>query len=146
MDTDAFDASSMRLMETDTMAARHPATGQPTTWIWTLAGLSHKQTLKMNEEEARETQTESRERARVLRSGGTPTEPTQEEQTRRFARRLAARVVDWTPVTIDGGPYPCTRENVMRLFLDPAWDRVYRQVIDFLGADTSFTHRSESSR
>ncbi len=142
--TDAFDIDDLKSTETDELAIVHPRTGAPTTWIWTLAGPGHPATVEMNNRNNREAQATQRKRELAASNGKAwiPPERSADETREETARSFAGRVLGWTPARINGADYPFSAENVVKLLLDPNYDRIYLQLIQFFRADASFTKAS----
>lgn len=144
---DAFDIDVLRSTDTEELAILHPVTGEPTTWIWTLAGPSHPASIEQSDRLARENLRTQRlrEQAVVNRKKWTEPEVTPEENRRENANLFAARVVGWTPARINGQDYPFSRENCAKLLLDPAYGRVFIQIAEYFQSERSFTQRSATS-
>lgn len=141
---DVFDLNDLRLEDTGQMNVLHPKTGEPTNWVWTLAGPGHPASIEAQNEASKETLriTRLREQAAVNRRRWVEPERDPEEIKRDNALAVARRVLGWTPIKINKEDYPFSRENTMRLLLDPAFGKIYLQVLEYFNADDSFTKRS----
>jgi len=145
MPPDAFDIDELRSTDTDELAIVHPATGKPTPWVWTLAGPGHPTTIEQANRAARQSlhTAKLKEQAAVNRKKWIEPERDPDEVREENARSFAARVLGWTPARINQADYPFSVENVTKLLLDPAYGRVYVQLLEYFGADDSFMARSE---
>lgn len=143
---DAFDIDELRSTDTDELVIVHPATGAPTTWVWTLAGPGHPATVAASDRVAQRALELDRQRSQALNNRRNWHEPkrTPTEQRRENAETFASRVVGWTAARINGADYPFSTQNVVKLLLDPAYDRVYGQLLAYFVADEAFTQRSAS--
>jgi hypothetical protein len=139
-----FNIDELRSTETDELPIVHPATGQPTTWVWTLAGPGHPKTIEQSERQARDALRlqRQREQAIVNRKKWIEPERSPDEIRDENARSFAARVLGWTPARINGDDYPFSQENAVKLLLEPAYGRIYVQLLEHFTADASFTQRS----
>lgn len=147
MTTDAFDIDELRATDTDDLAINHPVTNAPTSWVWTLAGPGHPRSIEAANTQAREglRLQRLREQAIVNRKKWTEPERSPDQMREENAKSFAARVLGWTPARINGQDYPFSSENVTKLLLDPAYGRVYLQLLEYFGADDSFTKRSATT-
>lgn len=136
----AFDAGIFEFEDTAEMTVRHPITDQPTTWVWTIAGPGHPVTVEQGTRLSRKVLNENRAKEQAMVNGrkwkGDDREP--EEIRRENAETFAERVLGWTEVTINGEPYGYSRENVVKLLMNPRYGRIYTQLLDFLRADENF--------
>lgn len=144
---DAFDIDDLRATDTDDLAIVHPVTGKPTSWVWTLAGPAHPDTIAQANRSTREMLKTQRmkENAATNRKKWIEPERTPEEVRRENAESFAARVLGWTPARINKEDYPFSKENVVRLLLDPAYGRIYAQLLEYFSSDDSFTNRSATA-
>lgn len=141
---DSFDLDDLRSTATDELAIVHPKTGEVTTWIWTLAGPGHPRSIEAANISAREALRVQRlrEQAVVNRKKWIEPDRTPDEMRRENAESFAIRVLDWTPVKLSGNDYPYSRENVVKLLLDPSFGKIYLQLLEYFNSDESFTKRS----
>lgn len=141
---DAFDIDELRATETDEMAIVHPGTGAPTSWVWTLAGPGHPRAVEQSDRIAREALRRSKlqQQAQINRKKYIEPEKTPDEQRRENAEYFSERVLGWTAARIGGEDYPFSRENCVKLLMDPVFARVYGQLAEHFAADDSFTKRS----
>lgn len=141
-----FDLGSITAVDTVEMAV-NDAAGKPTTWIWTIAGPAHPRTMELRQDENREL-LEATVKLRRRAAGETiPEEPirTRDENLDILARKIARRVLSWTPVRINGEALECTPENVVKVLLDPRLVHLLGQYNAFVSADQSFMPRSAAS-
>jgi hypothetical protein len=139
-----FDIDELRTTATDEVAIVHPVSGQPTTWIWTLAGPGHPASIDVANTAARETLRlqRAREQALVNRKKWVEPERTPDDLRKENAESFARRVLGWTPVKMNGADYSFSHQNVVGLLLDPSFGKIYLQLLEYFSADDSFTKRS----
>ena len=144
---EAFEIGELRSTDTDELTIMHPVTGAPTTWIWTLAGPAHPKSIELAEKtaEAASRLEEAQRQAIVNRQKWKEQHKTPKQTRLENARTFAARVLDWTPARINGEDYPYSNENVVKLLLDPAYGRVYLQLLEYFTDEKSFTQRSATT-
>jgi hypothetical protein len=119
--------------------------GAPTGWIWTIAGPGHPQTIALTEKLTKEgfARSKAQEMARVNGKKWKGDDDSADDIVKRTADALAGRVLGWTPVTFHGKDYPCTKENVVAILLDPArGDTLVTQLAEFIADERSFMKRS----
>ena len=119
--------------------------GAPTGWIWTIAGPGHPQTIALADKLTKEgfARSKAQEMARVNGKKWKGDDESAEQVVRRTAEALAGRVLGWTEVELDGKPYPCTKDNVVAILLDPArGDTLVTQLSEFISDERSFMKRS----
>jgi hypothetical protein len=139
----AFDLEALKAADTATMTVLHPLTGEPTTWQITFAGPAHPKAIALSNRLARKRLGDERLREQAAANGRKwkAAERLPEEIREENVRIVAERMLGWTPVRINGADLPFTEEAAVRLLLDPAYGRIYDQVLEFLGADDSFLSR-----
>lgn len=118
--------------------------GQPSNWIWTLAGPGHPATVAADDRQAKRQLAlqEEQEKARANGRKWKGTGDTLEEVRERNIDYIVARLLRWSDgMTVDGSPFPCTPENARKVLLNPALG-VYEQVNSHLLDEKSFTPRS----
>ncbi len=135
-----FDIASIAALDTSDMMINHPVTGAPTTWIWTIAGPGHPAAIAADRMTADESRREEllKEKARVNGRKWTGDFVDSAEQQRRNASYFAKKVLAWTPVRINGTDFPYSAANVIKILLDPHYQAIYRQLIDFMIDEKSF--------
>lgn len=118
----------------------NPTTGEPTTWVWKIAGPGHAKTQELRRKSEREALQERRllEQAQANGKKWKAPERTPEDEFRRFTEAIAQRVLHFTPAEIAGQRYDYSPEACRTLLADPrrAWLR--KQLTDYLLADESF--------
>jgi hypothetical protein len=102
--SDPFDVGELKAAETAEIAIVHPNSGEPTSWIWTLAGPGHPASVEAANTAARETLRVQRLREQALANRRKWIEPerTPDEMRLENAKSFAVRVIDWTPAKING--------------------------------------------
>lgn len=121
--------------------------GAPTGWIWTIAGPGHPQTIELSDRLTKESfaKTKSQQIARANGKQWEGDDETADAMVRRTAESLAGRVLGWSPVSFHGKDYPCTKENIVAILLDPArGDTLVTQLAKFIADEKSFMKRSEN--
>jgi hypothetical protein len=119
--------------------------GAPTGWVWTIAGPGHPQTIALADKLTKEgfARSKAQEMARVNGKKWKGDDDSADEVVRRTAEALAGRVLGWTEVALDGKPYPCTKDNIVAILLDPArGDTLVTQLSEFISDERSFMKRS----
>lgn len=118
--------------------------GQPSGWVWTMAGPGHSATIAADERMAKrqlaiqEEQEKARVNGRKWKGNGDSVEDVRD----RNIDYIISRLLRWTDgMTVDGAPFPCTPENARKILLNPALG-VYEQVNSYLLDEKSFTPRS----
>lgn len=145
--SDVFDISSIATEDSAEMIINHPVTGAPTTWVWTIAGPGHPTSIAADRTASDETRREEllKEKARVNGRKWTGDFVDSAEQQRRNAVYFAKKVLGWTPVRINGADFPYSGANVVKVLLDPHYQSIYRQLIDFMIDEKSFMKPSSLS-
>lgn len=137
---DSFDISALETADTAILEIRHPGTGMPSGWKWTIAGPGHPVTVEQGTRLSRKVLAEARLKEQAAVNGkkwrGDDRDP--EEIRRENAETFAERVLGWTDIKLRGEVYPYSRENVVKLLLDPKMGTIYNQLIEFLRNDDSF--------
>src|SRR6266446_89769 len=138
--SEPFDISVLATEDTAELIINHPVTGEPTTWVWVIAGPSHPEAIKADDARANELKRDEleKERARVNGRKWRGELRTANEEKERSGQHFASKVLVWSPVRINGADFPYSRGNVMKILLDPRYWGVYRQLLDFFGDERSF--------
>lgn len=142
-----FDLSDFDAEDTADMTVNHPITGEPTTWKITFAGPGHPLTIERINRETRQRLRDDREREEALANGRKwqAGEKTPDDLRAENVASIVDRIVTWTPVRINGEDLPFTRDNAVKLFGDPKKGRLFKQALDFLTAEKTFTKRSTTA-
>lgn len=137
-----FSLSDFESADTSTMTVE--VSGKLTNWTWTFAGPGHPQTVEQSNRMARERLHQDRLKEQAITNGKKwkAPEETVDEVRERNVRSVVERIVDWSPVKIDGQDYPFTPENAYKLLIDRRRVALLTQATEFLFADNSFTKRS----
>jgi hypothetical protein len=141
---DTFDLGSVVVRDVAPLTITHPTTGQPTTWVLEIAGPGHPATIALNNDLARERLAEARDQtmARVNGRKWKAPETDPEADKREGAKRWSRRIVGWSPVTLNGAPFPYTPENAAALLTEPGYGWVATQFWDLMAADAGFIETS----
>jgi hypothetical protein len=123
--------------------------GKPTTWRVTLAGPAHPKTVVWADRAARQNlrRQQMQEQAQVNGKKWKAEERTPEEQRRQNVEWVVARIVGWTPVRIEQfspDPIPFSEPVAINLLSQPYMGFVFKQLVDYLSDEASFTKRSET--
>lgn len=144
----AFDLSGLRAADTSTLDIKHPVTGEPTGWIWTIAGPGHPKTLARGEKIQRAALLEAKlkEQARVNGKKWRGDDKSPEEARAENVANIAERVVDFSPVILDEGGTETvySPEVANRILLDPTYGWLFGQIVDFMVADDTFFRHSDA--
>lgn len=137
-----FDISSLDSVDQATMVVL--SNGQPTSWVWTFGGPSHPKTIALADRIARERLAieAAKEQAQVNGRKWKSDQQSPEAVLQKNVRLVTDRLLDWSPVKMNGEPYPYSEENARKLLLDPRKGALLRQALDFLGDEAAFTKRS----
>lgn len=103
------------------------ANGKP--WTWTLAGPAHDATLKFR----RRVDILSQKWARMKEK-----ERDAQEYNDSLRAAYALRVIDWTPIVMDGEGFECTRQNAEKLMTDQRYNWLYKQITALFGEQDTF--------
>ena len=142
--SEPFDIDEVRAMDTAEVPIVHPSTGQPTTWIWTLAGPGHPKSVEAANIALREMLRvqKLKDQAQANRKKWIEPDRTPDEARLENIKSFALRVLGWTPARIGGADYPYSNENVISLLKDRAYDKLYTQLLEYFTSDESFTKPS----
>lgn len=141
----AFDLSDLDSADEAVMEVF--ANGRPTGWKWTFAGPGHPKTIELSNRFARERlrREKEQEQAQVNGKKWKAPEETPEEVLDRNVSLVVGRLLDWSPIQMNGKDYPFTPENAKALLMDRRKSQLLVQALEFLGDETAFLKRSENS-
>ncbi|WP_424813569.1 hypothetical protein [Roseococcus sp. YIM B11640] len=147
MDIETFDLGSIVVQDTTELEILHPQTDKPTGWKITLAGPGHPVTQEIGNDAARERLKLEREQdaARVNGRKWKPDAADPEAERLRILGRVAKRILGWSPVNLNGSPFPYTAENALDLLTNPQRVWAGNQVVERLGEDASFIGSSAAT-
>jgi hypothetical protein len=140
----SFDLDAVRYGDEFKYPVKHPVTGEETTWIITLAGPGHPQTLDALEEQFREEQEEEEKRQQESIEAVKAGQPvprkraTIAELKRTNAKRLAARIVSSTPVRINGQDLVLNKDTAVDILADAGYEWLFNQISLALGVKANF--------
>lgn len=139
-----FDLGSVKVADVVDLPIKHPTSGDPTSWVLQIAGPGHAVTLALQNETARERMTIERDQEQARVNGrkwkGPDVDPETERQ--KTLRRVARRIVGWSPVTMNGQAFPYSADAAAALMLEPRHIWVREQVLAMFGEDAAFIVRS----
>jgi hypothetical protein len=137
-----FSLTDLEAADTSIMTVE--VNGKLTDWTWTFAGPGHPQTVAQSNRMARERLHQDRLKEQSITNGKKwkAPEETVDEVRERNVRSIIERMLDWSPVKIDGELYPFTPDNAYKLLIDRRRVGLLTQATEFLFADNSFTQRS----
>ncbi len=135
-----FDITSIATLDTAEMVINHPVTGAPTTWVWIIAGPGHPAAIAADRTASDESRREDlqKEKARVNGRKWSGDFVDSVEQQQKNAGYFAKKVLGWSPVRINGADLAYSVPNVVKILIDPHYQTVYKQLIDFLVDEKSF--------
>lgn len=144
--SELLDISELDAIDADVMQVRRKD-GTPTGWTWTFAGPGHEKTIEQRNRLARERirREQAWEQAQVNGKKFKAPEETPEERFQNNIRLITDRLLDWSPVAMDGQPFPCTPENARQYLSDPRRSHIFDQAMSFLQDEQAFTKRSATS-
>lgn len=144
---DVFDLSEIATNDTGTLAIRHPVTGEPTSWVLTLAGPGHPAYEEWSAEGQREAARKSRaiEQARANGKKWKAEESDVEAEEAKARARLSRIILGWTPVRVDGADYPWSKQNAEAMCVSQRWNRVRAQILEYMNDEKAFTTRSATA-
>lgn len=142
MESADFDIAELDAVDTAEMVVH--AGGRPTTWVWTFAGPGHPQAVALANKLSRERlrKEAEKEQAQVNGRKWKSEEESPEGLAKRNAEYVTDRLIGWSPVKFSGQDYPFTRENAVKLLIDPKKGALAMQALEFLADQRSFTPRS----
>ncbi len=135
-----FDISVLATEDTAELVINHPVTGEPTTWVWMIAGPSHPAAIAADDDLAKDNKREALaiKKAQANNRKWNPEVRSTDEEKRRSATHFGAKVLGWSEVVINGDKFPHSRTNVVTILLNPSYWLVYKQLIDFINDEKSF--------
>ena len=136
-DLDAADEAQMEVL----------SGGKPTGWMWTFAGPGHPKAAEQNARVSREQLQRNRmkEQAQVNGKKWKAAEQTPDELLNDNANFVMERLLGWSEITLNGEPFPFTRENAFKILTDRKKPGLLQQSVEFILEDNSFTKRSAAT-
>lgn len=134
---DDFDLGNFRSVDTAELVMKHPVTGAPTKWVWTIAGPAHPETKALATRQARRAQLDTLALQRRGRQKATDL-PDPDEGRNQFGQDLAARVLNWPSIKLNGETLVFSKDKTAEILNDPAYGWVVTQLVEFLTADSVF--------
>jgi hypothetical protein len=118
--------------------------GKGSGWKLLFAGPGHPKAIQQENRLARENleRRKAQERAQVNGKKWKPVDESVEEVVAKNIELIVERLVGWSPVKIDGEPYPFSTENARKILSDPKKVTILNQCLEFLGDESVFTKRS----
>lgn len=146
MDTIVFDLDEHVTATVGRLTITTPS-GVPTTWVWDMAGPGHDVTIAQRNRQANERLAEERAQqfAQVNGRKYKPPVRTADEERQRTAKMLAERVLNFTPVKLQGEVVNFSPEAALRILLDPKLGWVFDQVLQYLIDERAFTQSSAAN-
>lgn len=140
----AFDLSDLDAQDEAVMEVL--ANGHPTGWTWTFAGPGHPKTIELSNRFARDRLRREKEQEQAQVNGKKWKAPDEspDEVLDRNVSLVAARLLGWSPIQMNGKDYPFTTDNAKALLMDRRKGQLLVQALEFLGEEQSFTKRSEN--
>mgnify|MGYP001593824205 CR=1 FL=1 len=143
----SIDLTAMLPADTATMEVLKPGGIEGTGWIVTFGGPAHPRTLAWSNEAARKGLRKAAqiEQSQVNGKKFKAEDRNPDEVRKENVAWVVARIVDWTPITIGGKGYPFSDAAATELLIKPEMGWAFGQMVEFLGADASFTQRSATT-
>ncbi|KFC73195.1 putative branched-chain amino acid ABC transporter [Bosea sp. LC85] len=134
---------------TAVMQVLHPVTNAPIGWEITFAGPGHPKAIAWSNEAAREALLRDAQ-IEAQRLNGREIKPESRDvdvARRNNTRWVVARIVDWTPVTLEEGGSAITfaEQTATEILLKPELNWLYAQCLEFLNAKASFIEASATA-
>jgi hypothetical protein len=135
--TEAIDLDAF--LPADTAELEIHRNDRPTGWRVTFAGPAHPKTIAWNDAQARRTlrRQAAIEQAQVNGRKWKPEDRDPAETRRENVEVVAARILDWTPIRINGREWSAAEATDLLVKPEMAW--ALGQMLEFLGAEASFT-------
>lgn len=139
---EVFDICDLDSSDTAEMTVH--SDGRPTSWVWTFAGPGHPQAIALSNRlsKARLRRESDQEAARVNGRKWQPEQEDPETVAKRNAEYVADRLIGWSPVKLGGEDYPFSRDNAVKLLMDPKKGALALQALEFLSEQRSFLQRA----
>lgn len=136
--------AGLKINNTAELDVIDPRTLQPSGWKVTLASMAHPKVVawldKMRAENlAKLARIEAQQ---ANRRKIKPDAKTVEQDKEDTAAWLVARTIGWTPVDFGQGTVEYSDEAAAKIFMDPSFDWVTRQIVDFLDNEAAFIEGS----
>lgn len=141
---DVFDLADFALSQSAMMQVVAPA--GKINWTWEFSGPGHPKTIEQRDKANRKLLHKERLQQQAIVNGKKWVEPEKDPAIEREnnVQFVAGRLIDWSPISFAGKPYPFSEENARKLLLDPNYEWLLSQAVNFLVDDNSFTKRSEN--
>jgi hypothetical protein len=141
----SFDLSDLDAADESTMTV--VVNGAPIDWTWTFAGPGHPRSIEQSNRLSRERLAIERqqEQARVNGRKWRAPDETPDEVLTKNVNFVLERLLGWSPITMNGEPYPFSVENARKLLSDRRKSTLLIQSLEFLADEASFTKRSASN-
>lgn len=140
----SIDLTSVLPTDTAIMEVLKPGGLEGTGWKITFGGPAHPRTIAWSNEAARKglRKAQQVEQAQVNGKKFKAEDRDPDDVRKENVAWVVARIVEWTPITIGGKEYPFTDAVATELLIKPEMGWAFGQMVEFLGAETSFTQRS----
>ncbi|MBT9370273.1 hypothetical protein [Rhizobium sp. CSW-27] len=142
--SNVIDISAHLPMETATVQIKAPD-GSDMGWSVTLAGPTHPKTVALNDLIADRNLKKSRdiEASQINRKPYEPPVISPGQMRREAASDMAARIIDWTPIQVNGEVYDVSR--AAELLVLPGMEFAVAQILEAITVEKLFTRRSASA-
>lgn len=143
---DDFDLSELDTVDEDVMVVRRKD-GSETGWKWTFAGPGHPKSIEQSNRLAKERlrKEKAQEQAVINGKKWKAEDETPEEALDRNVRIVTDRLLGWSPIKMNGEPFPFTIENANAILKDRRKSHLLIQALEFLGDDAAFSGRSATT-
>ena len=142
-----FDINDLDARDEVELAIRHPATDEPTTWIWTFYGPGHPKTVEVANRVSREALRDlaAQKQARVNGKKWKEEDQSIDQIRAENVENIVARTKTFTPVKLGGDTISFSPDAAKQLLLDRKKGWLFSQVVDFMRDDTNFIQPSAKS-
>jgi ABC-type Fe3+-hydroxamate transport system substrate-binding protein len=136
-----FDLSSLDAQDEAQLAIRHPASGEPTTWIWTFYGPGHPRTIALADRVSKDALRKLAAQ-RTARINGKKWKDEDEQSLDQIRAEnvdnILVRTSGFSAVSINGVEVAYSEAAARELLLDRKKGWLLAQVMEFLSDEASF--------
>ncbi|MGS1095879.1 branched-chain amino acid ABC transporter [Aquamicrobium terrae] len=144
--SEELDLSDFDTVDEDVMTVK-TKDGTETTWTWTFAGPGHPKTVEQSNRLAKERlrREKAQEQAVVNGKKWKAEDETPDEALDRNVKLVTDRLLGWSPINLNGTPFPYTVENANLILKDRRKGHILIQALEFLGDEVAFSGRSATT-
>lgn len=144
---ESFDLAQFDASDEASLVIRHPATGEPTTWVWTFYGPGHPKTVELADRASREALRELAAQRQARINGKKWKEDVQSADQLRdeTINNIVGRTKAFTPVKLGSETIEFSTDAARALLSDRRKGWLFSQIVDFLRDEESFIQPSATS-